>query len=428
MRKNDFDIVSPQFLYKMDEHAQCLFETEPRGFYWHPIYKHWIIFSMDRLKEASLMNETFSLATTSPAPFDPTPMGGVWRAGYALTLREGAHHWLAKSHSREWAKRQAPVYTDIFMSNFRKNLDLITSGKSFSTYDVVGRAVTDTQIQMIHIPWDHVPHSEQTIKDGFHEWMRPGNVFSNFNPDFDYDKPVAQTTEFYKNFSECVAPTIEYYGTGDGVGQDTMINMTYTLSDKQWEFNDNPYLMSYMFIQSLWTTVIPTFALSLYQNLIMRMCEHPKIIQRIREDRSLVPLFTREVLRLAPMKGGIRDVPDTVEYHGYKIDYGSRILLYTYGANRDPAHYKDPLKFRLHREDEPDPVTLAYGPHHCTGDFIIKHFMELIVHELLDRFDQFEMTQKPELLPAMFGSTTVYKDLQVRFTKERIPVASTIMV
>ena len=56
MRKIDFDIVNPDFLYKMDEHAQFLFENEERGFFWHPVYKHWIIFSMDKLKEASKMN------------------------------------------------------------------------------------------------------------------------------------------------------------------------------------------------------------------------------------------------------------------------------------------------------------------------------------------------------------------------------------
>ena len=416
MKKNDFDIVNPDFLYKMDEHSQCLFETEPRGFYWHPIYKHWIVFSMDRLKEASLMNEAFSLATTSPAPFDPTPLGGVWRAGYALTLREGPHHWLAKTHSRDWAKRNAPTYTKYFKDNIDKYFSTVERGVPFKAYDVIGKAVTDTQIQMIHFPWHVLDHSEETITKGFQDWMRPGNVFSNFNPDFDYDKPVAQSTEFYKKFSECVAGAIKYYGEGEGKDEDTMINMTYSLSAKQDQFNDKPDMMAYMFIQSLWTVVIPTFALSLYQNLLMRLCEFPDLVQQMKADRSIVPLFTREALRLAPMKGGIRDVPKTIQYHGYKIDFGSRLLLYTYGANRDPAHFKDPLTFNIHRENEPDPVTLAYGPHHCTGDFIVKHFMTLVVNEMLDRYDTFEMTKAPELLPAMFGSTTVYKDLELKFS------------
>ena len=71
MRKNDFDIVNTAFLYNMDEHAAFCFENEPRGFFWHPIYKHWIIFSMDKLKEASKMNDVFSLAKTSPKPLVP---------------------------------------------------------------------------------------------------------------------------------------------------------------------------------------------------------------------------------------------------------------------------------------------------------------------------------------------------------------------
>ena len=148
----------------------------------------------------------------------------------------------------------------------------------------------------------------------------------------------------------------------------------------------------------------------------MNLAKYPDIVKRIKEDRSLVPAFARESMRLAPLKGGIRDVPKTIDYHGYKIDMGSRILLYTYGANRDPKHYKDPNVFKLERDNEPLPVTLAYGPHHCTGDFVVKHFMEIIVNELLDRYDHFSITSEPELLPAMFGSTTVYKDLGFTFS------------
>jgi cytochrome P450 len=415
MKKNDFDIVNPSFLYHMDEHAECLFETEPRGFYWHPVYKHWIVFSMDRLKEASKMNETFSLATTSPAPFDPTPLGGVWRAGYALTLREGAHHHLAKKHSLDWAKRRAPDYTKFFKDNLKKYFDSIEPGEPFKAYDIIGRVVTDTQIQMIEFPWSELDVTEDHVKHGFHEWMRPGNVFSNFNPDFDYDKPVAESTEFYAMFSRIVHEALDYYEL-EGRDMDTMINMTYTLSDKQWEYNDKPKMMGYMFIQSLWTVVIPTFALSLYQYLAMCLAHYPEITKRIRADRTLVKKFSREVLRLAPLKGGIRDVPETVDYHGYKIDFGSRILLYTYGANRDPKYFKDPLEFRLERDDEPNPVTLAYGPHHCTGDFIVRNFLDILTNELLDRFESFEITNEPERLPAMFGSTTVWKDLEMKMS------------
>lgn len=416
MRKIDFDITNPEFLYKMDEHTKFLFDNEPRGFYWHPTYKHWIIFSMDKLKEASLMNEDFSLATTSPAPFDPTPLGGVWRAGYALTLREGEHHHLAKIHSRDWLKRNASLYLEYFRNNIDRFFSQVKKGESFKGYEVAGRVITHTQIQMIHFPYHILDVDEEYVKEAFTDWMRPGNVFSNFNPDFDYDKPVAQSTEFYAMFSDIVHKAIEYYRVGDGKDADTMINMTESLNNKQWEFNDKPEMMAYMFIQSLWTVVIPTFGISLLQFVLMCMCKQIEIVNQVQKDRSLIPDFAREILRLAPPKGGIRDVPKTVNYHGYKIDFGSRILLYTYGANRDPAHFKDPYEFKLHRPGEPDPVTLAYGPHHCTGDFVVKKFIEILIEEMLDRFEKFEMVKEPELLPAMFGSTTVYKDLEMKFS------------
>jgi len=415
MRKIDFEIVNPAFLYKMDEHAEFCFENEPRGFFWHPIYKHWIIFSMDKLKEASKMNEVFSLAKTTPVPFDPTPLGGIWRAGYALAIREGPHHHLAKKHSLDWIKRRASDFTKIFTNNLTNNLDKIEKNKTFNSYEIIGRFVTDTTIESIEFPWNKLDVTDQHVKDGYHEWMRPGNIFSSFNPDWDYDKPVAETTEFYHMFAKIVWEAIDYYHNHEP-NADTMMNMTRTLNDKQWEYNDNPRMMSYMFIQSLWTTVIPTFSLSLYQNLVMNLCKYPDIVHRIKQDRSLVTAFARESLRLAPLKGGIRDVTEDVNFYGHKFDMGGRIMLYTYAANRDPKYYSEPLKFKLERNDEPSPVTLAYGPHHCTGDFLVKHYLEIITNKLLDRFDNFEIMQEPELLPSMFGSTTVYKNLEMRFS------------
>jgi len=415
MKKINFDIVNPKFLYEMDDHARFLFENESRGFFWHPVYKHWIIFSMDKLKEASKMNKTFSLENTSPAPFDPTPLGGIWRAGYALTLREGLHHHLAKKHSLDWIKRRANDFTKIFTDNLYTNLDSIKKGKEFKAYDVIGKTVTHTQIESIEFPWHKLDVTEDFVKNAYFEWMKPGGVFSNFNPDSDYDKPVAETTEFYNMFTSIVDQAIEYYHN-EKQDADTMINMTRNLSDEQTEYNDNPKKMAYMFIQSLWTVVIPTFSLSMYHNIAMNFCKYPDIVQRIKQDRSLVPAFARESLRLAPLKGGARDITETIDYHGYKFDKGGRILLYTYGANRDPKYFKDPHTFSLDRDNEPLPVTLAYGPHHCTGDFLVKHFLEIITNALLDRFDKFEMTKDPELLPAMFGSTTVYKDLEFKFS------------
>jgi hypothetical protein len=370
---------------------------------------------MDKLKQASTMNDVFSLANTSPAPFDPTPLGGIWRAGYAITLREGAHHHLAKKHSLDWLKRRAPDFTKIFTDNLNKDLNSIKKGIPFKAYDIIGKTVTHTQIQSIEFPWKELNIDEDFVKNAYFEWMKPGGIFSNFNPDFDYDKPIAESTEFYNMFSSIVDKAIDHYHNNEPYA-DTMINMTKNLSDKQWEFNDNPKMMAYMFIQSLWTVVIPTFSLSLYQNIAINFCKYPDIVKRVKEDRSLISAFVRETLRLAPMKGGVRDITKTFKFHDYKFDKGGRILLYTFGANRDPKYFKDPHTFKLERDNEPNPVTLAYGPHHCTGDFLVKHFLEIITNAMLDRFDTFKIIKEPELLPAMFGSTTVYKDLEMQFS------------
>ena len=415
MRKIDFDVVNPDFLYKMEEYTRFLFENEERGFFWHPVYKHWIIFSMDKVKEASKMSENFSLAKTSPVPFDPTPLGGIWRAGYALALREGPHHQLGKKHSLEWIKRRADDYTSTFKANLDKQLDGITKGQSFKSYDVICRAVNDTQIQFLEFPFDRLNITEDYLKDAFHEWMRPGNVFSTFDPDFDYDKPVAETTEYYHMFARVLDEAITYYHT-DGSDKDSMINMMKNLSDKQWIYNDQPRWMGYMFIQSLWTIIIPTFFYTVYQNIIMNLCKYPYIAKEVRANRDKVPAFTRECLRLTPLKGGIRDITRNFNYHGYNFHENGRILLYTYGANRDPKYFKDPHTFRLDRDDEPLPVTLSYGPHHCTADFLVKRLLDVITNEMLDRFESFEITKEAELLPAMFGSTTIYKDLEFKFT------------
>ena len=104
----------------------------------------------------------------------------------------------------------ASLYLEYFRNNIDRFFSQVKKGESFKGYEVAGRVITHTQIQMIHFPYHILDVDEEYVKEAFTDWMRPGNVFSNFNPDFDYDKPVAQSTEFYAMFSDIVHKAIEY--------------------------------------------------------------------------------------------------------------------------------------------------------------------------------------------------------------------------
>jgi cytochrome P450 len=79
------------------------------------------------------------------------------------------------------------------------------------------------------------------------------------------------------------------------------------------------------------------------------------------------PAVITELLRLdSPVQAAVRTAAQDTPVGGVEVAERSTALVVVAAANRDPAVFDEPDKFRLSRSG-PAPLTFGYGAHHCLG-------------------------------------------------------------
>jgi cytochrome P450 len=107
---------------------------------------------------------------------------------------------------------------------------------------------------------------------------------------------------------------------------------------------------------------------NLIANGTLTMLRHPHLIERLRDEPEISLKFVEELLRFEPPVQYLpnRVAATEIEVNGTTIPKGSRIVLLTAAASRDPELFDHPDEF------DPDrPKNLHYGfgggIHYCFG-------------------------------------------------------------
>jgi pentalenolactone synthase len=124
------------------------------------------------------------------------------------------------------------------------------------------------------------------------------------------------------------------------------------------------------------------------------LAAHPDQAAALRRDPGLVPRAVEEILRVAaPAGAGIpRYANADVEVAGVTIRRGDAVLLTANAANRDPAVFAEPDRFRIDREPRQH-LTFGHGPHFCIGAGLARLELQEVFTALPARF--------PDLRPAV---------------------------
>ena len=114
--------------------------------------------------------------------------------------------------------------------------------------------------------------------------------------------------------------------------------------------------------------------------------DRPDIQQMLRQDRSLLPNFIEEALRIeSPVKGDFRlsRVPTTVGETD--IAAGTTLMVVNGAANRDPRRFEDPDTFDPERKNARQHLAFGRGIHSCPGAPLARAETRVGIERLLDR-------------------------------------------
>jgi len=121
-----------------------------------------------------------------------------------------------------------------------------------------------------------------------------------------------------------------------------------------------------------------------FGTLMTLLLENPDVLERVRNDRSLVSKAIDEAVRLEPVATfKVRQAAKDMEIRGVQIPKGAMVQCIVTSANRDEDAFEHGDVFDIDRRPKPS-FGFGFGPHMCIGQFVAKTELNCALNAILD--------------------------------------------
>lgn len=127
---------------------------------------------------------------------------------------------------------------------------------------------------------------------------------------------------------------------------------------------------------------------------VRTLAENPELQKLLREDRSRIPNFVEETLRMeSPVKCHFRMARTTASIGDTDIPAGSTVMLLPGASNRDARKFEQPDEFRIDRPNVREHVAFGRGNHSCPGAPLARAEGRISLNRILDRMAEITITE-----------------------------------
>jgi cytochrome P450 len=134
-------------------------------------------------------------------------------------------------------------------------------------------------------------------------------------------------------------------------------------------------------------------------NGTLALLRNPDQLQRLREDRSLLPTAIEELVRFdSPLQLFERTATADVSIGGITVEKGQKIAALLGSANHDPAVFEAPEHLDVGRVENPH-ISFGAGVHFCIGAPLARVELQAVFGALLERTSSVELGGEPVRRP-----------------------------
>lgn len=125
---------------------------------------------------------------------------------------------------------------------------------------------------------------------------------------------------------------------------------------------------------------------SMSANAIVTLMEHRAAWERLCAEPASIPNAVEELLRFdSSVITWRRKALKAVEIAGVPIPEGANLLLALCSGNRDDAHFPEPERFDIDRENARTHLSFGFGIHYCLGAPLARLELKVILEEITRR-------------------------------------------
>jgi cytochrome P450 len=119
---------------------------------------------------------------------------------------------------------------------------------------------------------------------------------------------------------------------------------------------------------------------------VLSLLEHPRELERLRDDMSLIDGAVEEMIRFnSPIQRTGRVLLEDIEIRGQRIPHRAKVRLLIGEANRDPRRFENPARFDILRPRNRH-VGFGGGIHQCIGLHLARVETRMAIAALVQRF------------------------------------------
>jgi cytochrome P450 len=122
--------------------------------------------------------------------------------------------------------------------------------------------------------------------------------------------------------------------------------------------------------------------------------DNPGFEEMLREDRSKIPAFCEETLRMeSPVKAHFRMARTNTTIGEVDVPAGTTVMLLPGACNRDASKFDDPHEFRADRPNVREHIAFIRGAHSCPGAPLARAEGRISLNRILDRMTDITISE-----------------------------------